>query len=67
MRAILAALVFGSAALGATTYIIEGVAAHLDRAVARQCADQAWPAHQAQAHRAFCLAEGHSVGTAFRD
>jgi hypothetical protein len=63
MRATFAALLLGSAVLGATVYLIEGAAAHLDRATARQCATRDWPVRQDQAHEAFCLREGYALGT----
>jgi hypothetical protein len=63
MRATFAALFFSSAVLGATVYLIEGAAAHLDRATAHQCVLRAWPLHQDEAHEAFCLREGYALGT----
>jgi hypothetical protein len=47
-------------------YIATGVVAHLSAATAAQCEAQAWPAHQHEAHVAFCIQEGHSLGTTSR-
>lgn len=34
----------------------------LEQATAQQCWDRAWPAHQAEAHEAFCRTYGYVLG-----
>jgi hypothetical protein len=47
-------------------YLATGVVAHLSTATAAQCASQDWPTHQHEAHVAFCIQEGHSLGVTSR-
>ena len=48
-------------------YVATGVVAYINEATAVQCASQDWPAHQREAHVAFCEMEGHSLGAATRE
>lgn len=51
---LLAGFVAASALLGGVVYVIEGAAAALDQATARQCAARDWPADKAVATEAWC-------------
>jgi hypothetical protein len=48
-----AALVAGAGILVGTV-VVGRIERHLHNATIQQCADQAWPAHQHDAHVAFC-------------
>ena len=47
---------------GFVSYMHSAGVAMLDRAAARQCLEQDWPAHQAPAHQAWCQQEGYPLG-----
>lgn len=53
--------------LGLATITVGGIGTHtvklLQAATAQQCATQDWPTHQHEAHVAFCVSEGYSVGS----
>jgi hypothetical protein len=56
------AAVFGAFVLGAAHYMAQGLAARLDRGLTEQCLFEAWPAHQHEAHVAYCRENGKPVG-----
>jgi hypothetical protein len=67
MRLFLSGLFATAVAASGFHYAVTGVVAYINEATAVQCASQDWPAHQREAHVAFCEMEGHSLGAATRE
>jgi len=67
MRLFLSRLFTAAVAASVFHYVATGAVSYLEQAAAAQCAAQDWPAHQHQAHVAFCEKEGYPVGVATRE
>jgi hypothetical protein len=66
MRLFLSGLFATAVAASGFHYAVTGAVAYINEATAAQCASQGWPAHQHEAHVAFCIQEGHPLGVVSR-
>ena len=67
VRLFLSGLFAATVAAAGMHYIATGAIHVITEATRAQCAAQDWPAHQHQAHLAFCEMEGYPVGVATRE